>query len=303
MTDGKQTVLAFAKSEDIPRLLRMVPIARLAAHGMRVGRLVEDHPTSHVYGQSTASLVGMHVMLDPDDPFLAACDEEFHEGFRDFTVVVDVEFQFVRFILLPTDRTKPSCTIEWSMREDRSEIDFEDVPTNHDVAAIADQAGDLLSEVMKQDGPESIAARGRLVDAASSLRNIAYAVLGREAEVQVLSNDIGSDLIVLASVESETRGDSSHDVRFSPELMRMLAVEPQFEFHLKEDRHQVMDAADGNEARWTTSYSYGMMRRSAWAGSPDVVDLMEAMRSAAQYHVTDGRLAWIEDDRMDDLIC
>lgn len=293
--------LAVARSDDMRRLLRMEPVARLAAHGMRVGRPTDQHPTSHVYGSGTSSLVGMRVRLPEDDPFLVACAEEFREGFLDFEIVVDVEFQFVRFHMLPMDRTKPTCTVEWSMREDRAEIEFDGDPTNHDIAAIADRAADMLSRIVDEKDARALQGRRHLEEAALKLNHIAHAVLGLDAEVHVMSNDAGSELIVMAFAESDDPEEPRNEVHFSPDLLLTLAGNPQFEFGMRPEWRMTMDMPDGGTAEWATSHSYDMSRRSVTCHAGHPIDMVEAMRCAAGYGDLDGRIAWVQERiRMDD---
>lgn len=296
--------LAVADPGILEHAHEMAPIARLAAHGMRRGQLVEDHPTSFVFGPEGDTKFGMRVTLDEDDPFLAACGIEVREGLRDFHLVLDLHFQYVVFHLLPIDRTKPACCVTWSMRDDKSEIDFPTDPTNHDIAAIADRAAAMLDSVVDESHPDALEGAKRLSDAARTLRMVAFAQIGMQAEVTVLSNDHGCDLIVLSDAVDDPK---KRDIHHPLELRMALAdPRPQIRIGRGSAGPTKFESPDGTEDwEWPHEFGYTVARRTG-ESKPDAdgeaTDVMEAMREAARYSDIGRPLAWLSErvDRTDD---
>jgi hypothetical protein len=117
-----------------------------------------------------------------------------------------------------------------------------------------------------------------LEDAANTLRRIAFAELGIHVDVTVMSNDPGSDLVVLA-YGMEDPGD----VHFAMPLRLELAQErAQVKIGIGSTGALTMDAPEGDgDAEWPSRFEYTVNRRSAESSraddgddAPDVVDAM-----------------------------
>lgn len=280
MTMTDPLPLVVAEEDVVAHALEMAPIARLAAHGLRVGSMSSDHPTSHVWGDESATRFGMRVTLDPSDPVLLACGADAREGLSDFHLVVDVRHQFIKFLLLPLDRSRPACIVTWSMREDRAELEFDGgEPTNHDVAAIADRTAVMLESVVDTSSDEAMEGMDALQEAARTFRLIAFAELGLHAGITAMSNDHGSDLVVIAYGL-----DEEGDIHFAMPMRKELALpRAQIKIGMGTSRELTMDDNDGRQdAMWPSRFEYTVHRRSAESSREDdpdeTPDVLEAMR-------------------------
>ncbi len=292
---------AMAEEDVVQHAHDMAPIARLAARGMRMGRLVDDHPRSPEGPEGEPTQFGLLVDLDPSDQVFEADSPYLDPLVGPFHLVVDVEFQFIDFHILPVDRTKRAFVVRWSMREDRSELDFDSPMTNHDVASIADRAALMLESVVDASSPEAIAAADELEDVARTLRLIAFVDLSLPVDVDVLSNDHGSDVIAIASVSERADLLQGRHVRFDHRLLTDLALpRARVKIGMGSGNDLRMEAGDGTyPIVWPAAVRYSVNRMSASSTHEDdhgTVDVMEAMRLRAEQRRRDEPLAFLGDE-------
>ena len=155
----------------------------------------------------------------------------------------------------------------------------------------------MLDSVVDESHPDALEGAKRLSDAARTLRMVAFAQIGMQAEVTVLSNDHGCDLIVLSDAVDDPDNRSIHH----PMELRMALADPRAQIRIGRGSAGPtrFESPDGTEDwEWPHEFGYTISRRTG-ESKPDAegetTDVMEAMREAAKYSDIGRPLASLSD--------
>ena len=284
--------LVVAAMDDGDDVRAMARVARLAAAALRRGRLADDHPTADCVDGEPGTLFGVRASFNALDPLLAGIGDDLRTGMREVHAVAEIEFQKLSFHLLPIDRSRHAATVSMDLREDRAELDPDGVPlTNHDFAALADRIADMASSAVHRESDEALEGLHALEEAGRLLRCVALADLGARAELEVMSQDHGSDLVVIAWDATDDGPDVDHrfrdtDLHFDPALRLALATHrPQVVARHFTDRSAESMRTRGGRARWPLTHVLALSRRAGpepdGSDGPDPVEAMRGRRRFA----------------------
>lgn len=251
----------------------MAAAMRLAAHGFMTGTVDEDHPTSPQYGPDPITVLGLLVEMDPSDPLILALPLRVQAAMLKHHLLVDLWHDAFTITMLPVESRDCGFTMKMILREDRADLPADPVD-RRDLARIADHAADLMEAARTPDDPEAIAGMAHLRECARIVAAHAQSELGKSPDVQTMSQDQGSDLVVLTNLDDEP------DVHVRPRFRLALAAgfRPQFQIVLFVSTHVEVETKKVGSVMWNGVLKGAVSRREASHDGDDAIGTLELLR-------------------------